>query len=505
MSNSRVYLLALLLILAGGGLCYYKWQVLKIPLHPGEHTEVWTVEARASFQAAGKVKARLLLPTRMPGFEVIDEDFVSRDFGLAIESTEHSRVAHWSVRRAVGLQSLYYRLSLKPQQEVMTRHPGKFPGFPAKPDYPELYRTAIESLLGNVRAQSADIASFTRQLVHKLNQDNNDPAVNLLRGEADTEAEWVQQLVHVLAGARIPARVVYGLPLKHGTLDARLQPWLEVHNEKEWLPFNPRTGEQRFPERFLVWKTVSDRTLEVEGAELAELRFSVRRGLRDTLMLARRSDSPAVAFSLLGLPLYVQNVYTVLLTVPLGAFLVVLLRNVIGVKTFGTFMPVLIALAFRETELYWGVLLFTLLVAMGLLIRLVLEHLKLLLVPRLAAVLIIVILLMLCISIASYRLGFEHGLSVALFPMVILAMTIERMSIVWEEHGAREALVQGLGSLLVATLAFLVMNAEQLRYLVGVFPELLLVVLSATLLLGRYTGYRLTELWRFRSVWMKAR
>jgi hypothetical protein len=28
---------------------------------------------------------------------------------------------------------------------------------------------------------------------------------------------------------------------------------------------------------------------------------------------------------------------------------------------------------------------------------------------------------------------------------------------------------------------------------------LLLVVLAMTLLLGRYTGYRLTELWRFRE------
>jgi hypothetical protein len=32
------------------------------------------------------------------------------------------------------------------------------------------------------------------------------------------------------------------------------------------------------------------------------------------------------------------------------------------------------------------------------------------------------------------------------------------------------------------------------------FPELLLVVLSATLLLGAYSGYRLTELFRFGAL-----
>jgi hypothetical protein len=192
-----------------------------------------------------------------------------------------------------------------------------------------------------------------------------------------------------------------------------------------------------------------------------------------------------------------------MLMVPFGALLVVLLRNLVGIRTFGTFMPVLIALAFRETELLWGVVLFSAVVAAGLALRFWLEHLKLLLVPRLAAVLTLVILLMLLVSMASYRLGFDRGLSIALFPMVILAMTIERMSIVWEEHGPQDALTQGLGSLLVAALAFLLMTQRQLQHLVGIFPEILLLVLAATLLLGRYTGYRLSELWRFRSVWLK--
>jgi hypothetical protein len=56
----------------------------------------------------------------------------------------------------------------------------------------------------------------------------------------------------------------------------------------------------------------------------------------------------------------------------------------------------------------------------------------------------------------------------------------------------------GLGSLAVACAAYVVMQDRTLQYLVFVFPELLLVLLSITLLLGRYKGYRLTEFWRFR-------
>jgi hypothetical protein len=176
------------------------------------------------------------------------------------------------------------------------------------------------------------------------------------------------------------------------------------------------------------------------------------------------------------------------------------MRNVIGVDAFGTFMPVLIALAFRETKLFWGVILFTLLVTLGLTIRFLLDRLRLLLVPRLSAVLIVVVLLMLFISLMSHRFGMETGLSVALFPMVIIAMTIERMSVVWEERGAVDAIRAGFGSLVVAVVAYLFMGMQWLEHLIFTFPELLLVILAIVMLLGRYTGYRLTELRRFKEL-----
>ncbi len=113
--------------------------------------------------------------------------------------------------------------------------------------------------------------------------------------------------------------------------------------------------------------------------------------------------------------------------------------------------------------------------------------------------LIIVILLMVLVSLLSHKLGIDRGLSVALFPMVILVMTIERMSLAWEELGPLNAIYQGLGSLLVAVLGYLAMSSKLLGHWVFVFPELILVMLAACLLLGRYTGYRLTELWRFRA------
>ena len=100
----------------------------------------------------------------------------------------------------------------------------------------------------------------------------------------------------------------------------------------------------------------------------------------------------------------------------------------------------------------------------------------------------------------SYQLGIETGLSVSLFPMVIISMVIERMSVVWEERGAATSIREGLGSLLMAALAYLVISIDILAYWVSVFPEINLVVLGIIIALGRYTGFRLTELIRFKSL-----
>ena len=308
----------------------------------------------------------------------------------------------------------------------------------------------------------------------------------------------------MLAAARIPARMVRGFELSGRQRNADLEPWLEVHDGDRWRFFNPATGEENLPDRFFVWWRGNEQLVNVDGGSDVEVDFAIQEAHLDAVGIAKsqaaKSGATMFDFSLYSLPIQTQAVYAVLLMIPIGALVMVVMRNIVGIDAFGTFMPVLIALAFRETKLVWGIVLFSVLIALGLSIRFLLERLRLLLVPRLSAVLIVVVLLMLLISLVSHKMGMETGLSVALFPMVIIAMTIERMSVVWEEKGAVDALRAGGGSLLVATIAYIFMGLGWLEHLVFTFPELLLIVLALVLLAGRYTGYRLLELGRFKAL-----
>jgi hypothetical protein len=482
-----------------------------MPLFPSEQSDVWIVEAKLQFQASGgPAKAEFYIPHSTPGFAKLNEDFISSNYGLATEIAGDNRKALWAVRRAKDKQVLYYRMELTRSDSDSDdeRRAGSRPNYPQVPTHDEPMEAAVQGLLNDVRAHSADVATFTRELLVRLNNPNADQNITLINKVGHGSVEWVRQLTRVLASARIPARIIYVLPLRDRVKHGQLVPWIEVHNDIEWIAFDPVNGTQGLRDDTLLWRTGDDPLVTINGGKPAEVDFSMSRNSHSQVNVAeqraRQSNSMLMDFSLFALPVQTQNVYRIILMVPLGALVIVMLRNLIGLATFGTFMPVLVAMAFRETELLWGILMFTILVTVGLTLRQYLEKLKLLLVPRLAAVLTIVIMLIALFSILSVQLGLERGLSVALFPVVILAMTIERMSIVLEETGSREAFKLGVGSMFAAILGYLVMTHPLLGHLIFVFPELLLVVLALTLLLGRYTGYRLLELWRFRSLMKEA-
>ncbi len=503
MKQRYVYALAILLTVVGLSVFAYKWRVLGFPVSENQETPVWTIESAIRFDSGpGSIKVNLHIPTLTPGFHMLNENSVSRGYGFSLNYGSGGREAQWAVRRADGPQTIYYRISV--YEDASSDQTDTTPPFPPSPVINEPYNTAVDVIVSDVRDQSADTASFTSELLRRMNDPSPGPNVELMMSDVTSNTEFVDVVTTMLAAARIPARMVHGFILQGRQRRADPVTWLEVHDGDQWRYFNPTTGDEGMPARYLIWWRGNERLVNVEGGSNVQVGFAVQETHLDAVAIAETHATQKgirlIDFSLYSLPIQTQAVYRVLLMIPIGALIMVFMRNFIGIDAFGTFMPVLIALAFRETKLVWGVVLFTLLVALGLSIRFLLERLRLLMVPRLSAVLIVVVLLMLLISLMSHKLGMETGLSVALFPMVIIAMTIERMSVVWEERGAADAMRAGFGSLMVAVAAYIGMGMSWLDHLIFTFPELLLVVLAIVLLAGRYTGYRLLEISRFKSL-----
>ncbi|MFK4766336.1 inactive transglutaminase family protein [Desulfobaculum sp. SPO524] len=494
--------LVLLLACTGLAVFAYKVHVLGFPLSPDETSPLWKVEAHVAFEGTGQpVKVRLQTLDRVPGFVVTDEHYIGGNFGLHTTEENGNAAAIWSRRRAAGKQDIFYYATLRPDPNWTWQPSTESPTL-TDPGFTESELKAADTLLSEAGMQSADLETFVPLLMKALLHPGSDPNAAYLLRETDSRLDAVNMAVRVLHLAGIPAQAVHGIDLE--TISgASIRHWLEIHDGSTWRMFDVANDRFSTPKHFVPWWRGDASLLSTMGARKATVRLSVVKDSMSSLGDVRNrlsaTGNALLEYSLLGLPVQAQAMYHMLLLIPVGALLLVFLRNVIGFSTFGTFMPVLIALSFRETELVWGLSLFSLVIVLGLAVRLYLEHLKLLLVPRLASVLIVVVLLMAGISIITYKLGMPRGVSVSLFPMVILSMTIERISVMWDELGALAAIKQALGSLGVAVLAYLVMVNDLVGHLVFVFPELFLVLLALTLLLGRYTGYRLMDLVRFRA------
>lgn len=502
MNKKHLYILCALLTIIGGTITGYRLFVLEFPALPDQTTETWRIEARIEFEGQDRaVKARIRTLQSEGPFAVVTESYVAPGFGLVTAKPSMNRTASFSLGKATGPETVYYsavvhRVTTQvapPRQEIPPLQRSRFSGADA---------AASEALIRRLSPQAADSESLVGLLMSELLNPPPAREAAALLGAAPTQRKIMATAVRILGDAAIPARAVHGLALQPDRRNAQFSHWLEFWRDGQWIPYDPNTGAFQTPEDHLPWWRGNAPFLTLDGAVNAETSVAIRRvyafTLRTALDRANTVGNRLVDFSLFGLPLQTQEVYRILLVVPIGILFLVVLRNVVGIKTFGTFMPVLIAMAFRETQLIGGIIMFSVVVSIGLLVRFYLEQLKLLLVPRLACVVMVVIIIMAILSVVSHKLGFDRGLSVALFPIVILAMTIERMTVVWDERGPKEALQQGFGSLAVAIACYVVMTLGVIQHFIFVFPESLFIVLAVCLLLGRYSGYRLVELGRFK-------
>ncbi|MBU1284232.1 MAG: inactive transglutaminase family protein, partial [Gammaproteobacteria bacterium] len=444
MRSLTLHLKVLVILLVSLGILITAYQIfiLGIPMTEDETDDLWNIDAKVEFQASPRepVKLQMFVPPLAQDYVSLNESFISNNYGVSINRADGNRKVTWSARRASGKQTLYYRLVLtKRYSGEQTKAKG--PIFRDSIPVEGAEKIAAEALLAPIRQHSADVETFISETIKRVNNVNDDNVKLLLGGDASTpnKAKVIELLLSI---AHVPMERVHTIRL---AADIQQNPelWLRSFNGENWLYFNPESGEQGLPVDRLVWWTGDDSLVTLEGGKQAQVSFSLNNSEMNAIRLAKltdeNTDADFLEYTLYGLPLQTQQTFMIMVMIPIGVLVILILRNLGGLQTLGTFTPVLIALAFRKMQLGYGIVFFTIITALGLSLRSYLEHLKLQMLPRLSVVLTFVVVLIAAISLFSHKLGLERGLSVALFPMVILTMTIERLTITWEERGGGHA------------------------------------------------------------------
>jgi hypothetical protein len=519
MKNIKVYIIALLLILGAAAIMKYKISYGGGTVQPEYSRNLWKVTIGMTLAGeGGRVKVRMVLPQDTPRQKIYNEivDQEDMDFYTRQRAKTNNRIGFWLAQMLDGVTNISYTFSV--QLKSLTYVIPSDVNIPKKPleyyppemhiwldpsRYIQSHNTEIKQRLKEIIGRKKGMAevnqlifAFVRDKVTYQSEKGSKSANEALDKLVADCGGQARLFVALCRASGIPSRIVGGIIVKPGFKNTT-HVWAENYIGGQWIPFDVVNNHYAF---------MPNDYLELYRGDYALIKY-IGSSKLDYFFLINKEKIPPIdqLWSLYSFPFNFQKMAMILLLIPLGALIVSFFRVVIGITTFGTFTPVILALAFREVSLLTGLGCIAIMVTLGWFSRKILDHLKILVIPRISIIVTTVVMITLGLMMVGFVLGIQRVLYIALFPMIITTWIIERFSVLQIEDGTKSALIATLGTVLVSVIAYYIMGSSILRTYLFTFPELLFVVIASLLLLGRYTGLRVTELLRFKDLLKKNR
>jgi hypothetical protein len=524
-------LTALALVTASLGLMAGRYHVLgDEALHPrGPRT--WKVTMKVNGKTTG-VHARLvtIMPLDIDRQHVRREQFHSEELLDRPPTARHPerRQVIWTPKAGTpqgpftAIAEFYCDVDEHRPSATMSKEARSLYGAPLPGEYLESEQliesdhSDITALARTLTAQSESTYDQVQALYQHVDEKiHNDPSVDnidvgavecLKHGRGDSRSK-TRLLVALCRNRAIPARVVVGLTLSKGH-EQVTHSWVEAWVRDHWLPLCPFYHHfGKVPPTYLIFG-FGDVPV-VAGKNVADLDYAFL--VEHTAPVETPAEAAGASTSFTGLRRLLQHIaldalpgpeqrlVEFLLLLPIAALIVCIFRNLIGINSFGTFAPALVGLAFRDLASIPGILVFVSIVLVGWGMRRVLDRFHLLQVPRTAVMLSLVVIVLISLIVAANYQDLEATKYIPLFPIVILTGMIERFWTLEVEDGTTSSFRTLLGTMFISATIALVLSSKLLLGHMFRFPETLGVIMAVQLLMGRYTGYRLSELFRFRD------
>ncbi|HLD60784.1 MAG TPA: 7TM domain-containing protein [Patescibacteria group bacterium] len=195
-----------------------------------------------------------------------------------------------------------------------------------------------------------------------------------------------------------------------------------------------------------------------------------------------------------------SNTIYLILIIPFLVLFTVFCRQVIGIETFGVYSPVMTAASFYILGIRFGLLTFLFVVISSYLVKFLVNKFELLYVPKMGLNLAFLSLSFLFIVWLFLELGSPVSLSLAIFPMLLMSTIAEKFTAAQAEEGFKSAVLGTVSTLIVVIVSYYIIKWTPFQNLLASWPELLIIPLVLTFILGKFSGLRLSEYLRFRSL-----
>ena len=519
----RTIIIAICLTVISVSFALYRHYKYDLSFFPPEGNDSWTIEARLLFKADNRPsKITFNLPRDNKNFSIIDEQFITQNYSTSIKQDEktNNRIAVFENKKATGQQVILYRVTVELDKS-------KLNGSAASKSDPN--DSSIENVLRSGKSNKKPTINAINY--YKLNKavlnlitharkeskTNKEMVANAIATLKDRESVYAKDiyaqleegtssyslLEYVLHQAQIPYNKTHGFTINKDNKSYPFREWIDVYLDNQWVEIGAdgKLNNDEDPEQFRWWNGDGG-IMHVQGGTNSDIDIYYKENLASQTAKEIEKGAPNnlewLKFPFSRLPISTQKALEILLLMPIGALIISISRQIIGVDTFGTFMPILLSIAFREIAPFWSIIMFACIITVGLTARAMIDSLQLLMIPKLSVIMTAIIIGITAFSLISREIDIRATISIGLLPIVILSMLIERITVNWDEYGYKDTFMAALGSFFVCFVSYLVLNQNEVSHLIFNFPELILVVLAAILLVGRYRGFKLLELARFK-------
>ncbi|AOE49661.1 sugar-transfer associated ATP-grasp domain-containing protein [Kangiella sediminilitoris] len=469
-----------------------------------------------SFDAANEdIVTRTYLPLTNDRQEVINESLQSGTLEFTNDESLIGRQGIWKgfsttpIRYNAIISSREQKYEIDPELDIPTDYPPHLKRWLEPTEFIQVNDPRILELWMNIQPKERKLLS-TLEAIHDYTYNEIEGAP--FKGTTDAITTMIlkrascngkSRLFAALARLNgIPTRLVGGVILET-TKKKTSHQWVEAYIQGHWVPFDPLNDYfAQIPHHYLELY-IDDQALFSHTRNINfDYIFDIKREHIAAPLLRFDNDEGAFfnAASLLAKIGIENKTAGIFLLFPFVAFLISFARNVLGVKTFGIFMPMLVSAACIYTGFWMGLGGFVGVLLTAWLGQLFFDRHKLLKIPRLAAIITLNTMLFIAIfMVLGDQTPLQMGM-MTLFPVVIISFIAERLSNMTQDNNWRELFITSLGSVVMISLCYLAFSSITLQSFFALYPESLLLVMAAQIFIGQWTGLRISEYLRFKKI-----
>jgi len=213
-------------------------------------------------------------------------------------------------------------------------------------------------------------------------------------------------------------------------------------------------------------------------------------------------------------PIIDPNLALILLLLPIVVTIIGIAKYLIGIKSFGIYAPLILTFMFYEfgltndgirsdpiRGLKYGIFLALIVFSATVISYSFLRRWALHYYSKLALVITIVVFSIIGIIVMADVVNKLGMLKLNIFSLVLIATVSERfMNYLAFNKGTKKAIILSIETLIIAIAAYLFISWKLFQNVILTYPFLVLLVIPVNVLIGKFSGLRVTEYSRFREI-----